>query len=118
MSITPIDLVAAYPKFGHPDTGFTEAEVLGAIAQARIVCPQRTGQEHTDRLLLLYTAHLLECEWQQRIQTAGAATAIAQGQAGQVGGNSGDFLDRTIYGQQYRELRDGWMRHITTGFVI
>lgn len=94
------ELLQLYPKFQT----INPPELQAAVHAGLMRCPFEEWGDRQTRAVLLYAAHLLEMEWQQRIVTAGAATAIAQGQAGNVQIGQGDHLDRTVYGQQFREM--------------
>lgn len=110
MAIRASDFLKEYPKYSSVPTDQVEA----ALRRSERKCPIKVWDEDQAEGIMLYMAHLLESEWQQSIATAGAATAIAQGQAGDSS-LTGDDLDRTIYGQQFRRLRSSLP---ITGFVI
>lgn len=95
-----------------------DADILAAILEAEANCGDAWADDRNTGVFL-YTLHILECEWQQRITLAGASVAIAQGQAGNpISGNTGDWLDRTPYGQRFKELQKGKTSCSTTGFTV
>ncbi len=89
-------------------------ERLRAIAEAARECPYEKWGDDQESGVLLYASHLLECEWWQRIQTSGAASAIAQGQSASQPTLAN--LDSTTYGQRFQRLRSNLVT--TTGFLI
>ena len=111
MLLSVEEYLTHYPRFAS----VPPAQIAKALDRAERNCPFYAWGSDQEEGVKLYAAHLLECEWQQTMQTAGAATAIAKGQSA-PNPAAIDFLDRSIYGQQYRALRD--TLGTTTGFVI
>lgn len=93
------------------------ADIEFAIARAERRCAAIAWDDSRDIGMLLYIAHLLECERQQIIVTSGAATALSEGESGTLV-VSGEFLDRTAHGQEFAQI-EGLRGLVTvTGFLV
>jgi len=109
--LTPETLIAMYPKYSK----VAPLAIQRAIDKGARECPELVWGDDRDEGIFLYTQHLLELEWGQMAQMAGATTAIARGQSGNAF-LTGTHLEKTVYGQEFTQLRDRLTS--TTGFVI
>lgn len=81
------------------------AEVELAIAFAIQDCPPSRWKLYTDRGVMLKAAHLLSMDWYETASIAGAAVPLAGGTAARSPASSGDDLDLTTWGRQFKLLR-------------
>ncbi|MBD1995299.1 DUF4054 domain-containing protein [Leptolyngbya sp. FACHB-541] len=98
--VTVADLLAVYPKFTKAGEPFISAMLARAHAQ----CPLNVWGDSQFEGVMLYTAHLIELEWQQMAETAGMAVSIAAGQKTAASARTGNHLNWTSYGQQFDAL--------------
>jgi hypothetical protein len=111
MLISEEQFLELYPRFAT----VAPAAVRRALDRGERQCPLTVWEDEQEEGVILYAAHLLECEWQQTTETVSRATAIAKGQVASSLSQV-DYFDRTIYGQEYRALRDSLPT--TTGFTL
>ena len=101
MSVTPDSFIASYPAFASKLEGELDRALLDAIAD----CPPEVWGDHTDRGVMLKMAHLLAMDWYETAAIASAGVALAGGQSARAPGGSGDDLDLTTHGRQFKALR-------------
>lgn len=115
MTVLIADVRACSPKYDI----LSDAEIAQAIAEAEEQCPYDVWLDEQNRGILLYTRHLIETEWLQTVETAGAATAIAAGQSARPAVSSKDHLDESVYGRRFKDLLNyGNARVNSTGMVL
>jgi len=66
-----------------------------------------------EEAVMLLTAHCLEVERQQQIETAGQASAIASGSSTRPSFGDANYFSQTVYGRRYLAL----LRSNVIGFV-
>lgn len=102
MSVTIAQFKASHPDFD----GFTDTQIQEFLDLAAIECPATVWDVPIKRSrgIKLKTAHYLECLRAQQALSAATAQSVAQGQASLAAPPSGDDLDTTIHGQQFKQL--------------
>ncbi|MEM9152306.1 MAG: DUF4054 domain-containing protein [Cyanobacteria bacterium P01_F01_bin.3] len=106
-------------KGAHPDfNGFAAPQIEESLALAIEQCPETkwTAPQKRAKGIKLLTAHYLECIRLQQAMSAATAKSVAQGQASISTSPSGDDLESTLYGKQFKRLQRSLVGRIGIGF--
>jgi len=105
------DFLAIYSEFRTLE----ESKVASSLQSAELYCPPKWGKYRKQGVYLI-TAHRLTMEWLQKGAVASTAIAQAKGSASGNTMKSDSWLEGSVYGQEYIQLRKSLP--MTTGFAI
>ena len=101
--LTPASFLAEYDEFQT----LSEPKVKGAIAQASDFCPIEVWGGKYNQAVSLVTAHILALRWLQVGAIASSSVQNAKGRDSKIAVGSDSWLESTVWGQQFLQLRQG-----------
>lgn len=101
MIIAVQDFLANYPRFSDRSPDFISLKLL----ESQLYCPTVLWGDYQQMGMMLLTAHLLEMEVVQDVETGGKGMTMAAGTGGSPPSTFEQDLQLTTYGRRFFDIR-------------